>query len=99
MATGHCTCFVLDRESGRTVYRAKSIAQAQGFIDRRRKPSIIALSASTFAAQDRYQLAMVDSTSGQVISRGPVVNLFDAAELLCDLRLVILPVCETEVAL
>jgi hypothetical protein len=90
------TVFVLDRESGRTVYRAQSIAQAQGFIDRRRKPSIIALSASRFAAQDRYQLAMIDSTSGQVLVRGPIVGILDAAELLIDIKVVILPVCDAE---
>jgi hypothetical protein len=85
------TCFVLDHHTHRVIYKAASLAQATGFVDRRKRSSIIAVSASSFATEFLYKIAVIDTTSGQVIATGPIVELFEAADALCDLRIVILP--------
>lgn len=90
------TCFVLDSETHRMIYKADSLAQATGYVDRRKRPSIIALSAASSRSEFAYRLAMVDGTTGQVVASGPIISLFDAVEALCDLKIVLLPCSDAE---
>lgn len=85
------TCFVLDGETHRVVYKAASLAQAQGYVDRRRRPSVIALSASNWGTEVAYRLVMVDARSSQIVAHGPVVNVFDAASSLMTMKIAIVP--------
>jgi len=86
--------YVLDRRTRRVVYEAKSLSQAKGYADARRRPSMILFSAERSNVETLYQLAMIDTTSGQVVSHGPVVEIFDALDLLENLRIVMLPVTD-----
>ena len=85
---------VLDRESAEVRYEADCLCQAQGYADGADEPTVLAAVVSKrWAAHTKYQICVVDD-GGQIVCRGPVVDVFDAVDLLFGLSLVLLPAVE-----
>lgn len=87
--------YVLDRETGDCRYQAPTLSQAKGFADGIDEPCRIVAGVDSFAAELHYQISLVDESTGQVVAYGPTIDLFDAPELLCNLKIVLLPVATT----
>lgn len=97
MAITDGTVFVIDPKTDAIRYKAHSLAQAQGYVDARDDHSVIAVSAVRCAPELLYQVCIMDGSTGQVVAHGPVVDLYEAPDLIGDLRIVILPVTDNRV--
>lgn len=85
---------VLNRRSDEVLYEADCLCQAQGYADAAEEPTALAAVVSKrWDVHDHYQICVMDE-GGQIVARGPVVNVLDAAELLCGLSLVLMPAME-----
>ncbi len=74
------------------VYKAASLAQAQGFADGGTKATKIVVDVVPVNRPDYfYKLSVVDRRTGQIICDGPIVDLMEAADLLDRLAVVVLP--------
>ena len=83
----------LSREDDSFLYRADSLSQAKGFADASEIPCRITAELDTFnAVENLYQITVVDAETGQTIMSGPIVDLFEAADAIGFLKLVLIPV-------
>lgn len=83
----------LSREDNTCLYEAETLPQARGFVAGCDIPSriVCALDGMT-STEFMYQIQVIDDDSGQVVCSGPIVDLLEAADALCGLRLVLMPV-------
>lgn len=90
--------YVLDWHTGECLYQAASLAQAKGFADGMDGPCRIAAGCELHNATEcAYVINLVDETTGQIVAHGPQVDLFDAVELLINLRVMLMPADRKEV--
>ena len=86
---------VLDAETGEPVYNAKSLPQAKGFIDNYCGGALVFSAIELDAAEFVMQVCIVDDETGQIVARGPFVDLMSAPETLLNLRMMVLPISRT----
>ena len=86
---------VLNRCSDELLYEADCLCQAQGYVDAAEESTVLAaVVQKRWGLHEQYQICVVDDESGQIVARGPIVNVSEAADLLCSLSLVLLPAME-----
>ena len=84
--------WVLDRTTKAVLYEGESLAQAKGFTDGYEGATIIATVTESCRSEWLYQIQLRDEASGQVVAQGPTVDLSTAADLLGNLRVVVMPI-------
>lgn len=83
----------LSRETDAVLYRAESLGQARGFSAGCEIPSRIVCALDSMTSTEfLYRIVVLDDDTGQVVCSGPIVDLLEAADALCGLRLVLMPI-------
>ena len=96
--TSHEPFLVLDRSEKRVLYEANSLGQACGYCDASDNLCFIATVAVSNRTEWKYRIHLMDK-SGQILCSGPVIDLYEAEDLLCSLRVVVLPADRPENAM
>ena len=85
---------VLDRKTRESLYETNSLEAAKGFADAHEEPCAIAgLVESRDCHEFLYRLVVIDEDSGQIVAEISTVDVLDAADLFCSLRIALLPQC------
>lgn len=85
---------VLDRKTHTPLYEAESLSQAKGFADAHEEPCAIAgVVESRNCHEFLYRLCVIDEGSGQIVAEISTVDVLDAADLFCRLRIALVPEC------
>ena len=81
---------VLDRIEKRVLYEADSLSQARGYCDASEHLCMVTTITEAHCSEWKYRIHLIDK-SGQILCSGPFIDLYEAEELLCSLRVVLLP--------
>lgn len=83
---------VLDRLSSELLYEADSLPQVKGFVDGcEDRPTVVAALLDSHRMHYRYQVCIIDDRSGEIVTRGPVVDLLAGCELLYTYSICLVP--------
>lgn len=83
----------LSREDDSFLYDADTLSQAKGFSDGCEIPCRITAELDTLnAVENLYRICAVDAQTGQTVMSGPIVELYEAADCIGFLKLVLVPV-------
>ncbi len=85
---------VLDYKRKNVVYEAATLPQARGYVDGCEDETVIAIVAELPRPEFLHQLCVFDMDTGQVVMRGPVIDISIAADRMLKLRMGLLPVLD-----
>jgi hypothetical protein len=85
---------VVSPESKQVIYEAGSLAQAKGFTDACERGTLIFSAVEMFGTSYPHQICMLNIVTGEVLARGPVVDLDVAPRAMGNMRLALLPVLD-----
>lgn len=89
--------FILDRKSRELLHECDTLAEARGFCLGTEEPTIVCAGIQSIdAVHGYYRVCIADHGSGQIVARGPVLDVVDALDSLIDLKIILVPYDENE---
>lgn len=85
---------VINPKSNAVLYEAQSLSQARGFSDACERETQIFSAVELFGITFPHQICLLNVKTGEILARGPVVDMDCAPDAMHSVRIALLPVLD-----